>query len=83
MSVGIFGGSGQSNLHIYSTTRTLDIIYFDGQSATLTPQGTLDSQMAVIQGHIPPYPQYDLVYDEDQRALARTRPLQAGSRTRH
>ncbi|KAK1833603.1 hypothetical protein QBC39DRAFT_400775 [Podospora conica] len=70
MSVGIYGGSGQSNLHVYSTTRPLNIIYFDGQAATLTALGTLDSQMSILQGHVPLYPEYDLVYDEeDQRAL--------------
>ncbi|KAM7191372.1 hypothetical protein V8F33_008975 [Rhypophila sp. PSN 637] len=69
MSVGIYGGSGQSNLHVYSTTRPLNIIYLDGQAATLTALGTLDSQISILQGHVPLYPEYDLVYDEDQRAL--------------
>lgn len=69
MSVRINGGSGHSSLHVYGTTRPLNIIYFDGQSATLTTAGTLDSQMAVLQGHVPLHPSYDLVYDEDQRAL--------------
>ena len=69
MSVGIYGGFGLSNLHVYSTTRPLHVIYFDGQSATLTALGTLDSQISILQGHVPLYPEYDLVYDEDQRAL--------------
>lgn len=69
MSVGIYGSTGQSSLHVYSTTRPLNILYFDGQSAALTPAGTLDSQMAILQGHIPLYPSYNLIYDEDQRAL--------------
>jgi hypothetical protein len=69
MSVGIYGGAGQSMLHVYGTARPLNVIYFDGQSATLTLAGTLDSQMAVLQGHVPLYPSYKLVYDEDQRAL--------------
>lgn len=69
MSTGIYGGSGQSSLHVYSTSHTLNIIYFDGQAATLSALGTLDSQMAVLHGHVPLYPKYDLVYDEDQRAL--------------
>jgi hypothetical protein len=56
-------------LHVYSTTHSLNIIYFDGQSATLNPEGTLDSQMAVLQGEVPLYPSYNLVYDDDQRAL--------------
>ncbi|KAH6624807.1 hypothetical protein B0J18DRAFT_366744 [Chaetomium sp. MPI-SDFR-AT-0129] len=67
MSVGIYGGSGHSILDVYSTTRPLNVLYFDGQSATLTSAGTLDSQMAVLQGHVPLYPPYNLVYDEDQR----------------
>lgn len=69
MSVGIYGGFGESKLHVYGTTRTLNIVYLDGQSATLTPGGTLDSQMAVLQGEVPLYPSYDLLYDDDQRAL--------------
>ncbi len=70
MSVGIYGGAGgQSLLHVYGTTRALNIIYFDGQSATLSPAGTLDSQMAVLQGQVPLYPSYKLIFDEDQRAL--------------
>ena len=66
--MGIYGGAGQSMLHVYSTTRPLNILYFDGQSATLTPAGTLDSQMAVLQGRVPVHPPYNLVYDDDQRA---------------
>ncbi|KAK4156178.1 hypothetical protein C8A00DRAFT_12870 [Chaetomidium leptoderma] len=69
MSVGIYGGAGQSSLHVYGTTRPLNVIYFDGQSATLTPAGTLDSQMVVLQGNVPLYPSYNLVYDDHQRAL--------------
>lgn len=69
MSVGIYGGFGRSNLHVYRTTRPLNIIYFDGQSATLTALGTLDSQISILQGRVPLYPDYDLIYDEDQRAL--------------
>ncbi|KAL1843460.1 hypothetical protein VTJ49DRAFT_1570 [Mycothermus thermophilus] len=69
MSMGIYGGSGDFRLHVHSTVRPLNIIYFDGQSAALTRAGTLDSQMAVLQGRVPLDPSYDLVYDEDQRAL--------------
>ncbi|KPM37683.1 hypothetical protein AK830_g8893 [Neonectria ditissima] len=68
MSIGIYGGFGESKLHVYGTTRTLNILYFDGQAATLSTGGTLDSQMAVLQGRVPLYPSYDLVYDDDQRA---------------
>ncbi|KAK4194924.1 hypothetical protein QBC40DRAFT_259524 [Triangularia verruculosa] len=69
MSVSIYGGFGRSCLHVYQTTRPLNIIYFDGQSAALTPLGTLDSQIAVLQGYVPLDPDYDLVYDDDQRAF--------------
>nr|XP_036584434.1 uncharacterized protein CTRU02_05509 [Colletotrichum truncatum]KAF6793952.1 hypothetical protein CTRU02_05509 [Colletotrichum truncatum] len=69
MSVGIYGAFGESRLHVYGTTRTLNIIYFDGQSATLSPVGTLDSQMALLQGNVPKSPSYGLTYDDDQRAL--------------
>ena len=65
VSMGIFGGFGQTKLYVYGIMRTLNIIYFDGQSATLTTGGTLDSQMAVLQGQVPLYPSYDLVYDDD------------------
>ncbi|KAL0929626.1 uncharacterized protein CTRU02_215525 [Colletotrichum truncatum] len=69
MSVGIYGGFDESLLHVYGTTRALTIIYLDGQSASLTPVGTLDSQMALLQGNVPKSPSYDLTYDDDQRAL--------------
>lgn len=54
---------------MYSTSRARNIIYFSRQAATLSALGTLDSQTAVLQGHVPVYPKYDLVYDEDQRTL--------------
>ncbi|KAK3391261.1 hypothetical protein B0H63DRAFT_539983 [Podospora didyma] len=52
-----------------ATKRPLNIIYLDGQSATLTSLGTLNSQMALLQGKVPLYPKYNLTYDDDQRAL--------------
>lgn len=69
MSVGIYGGSGHANLHVHGTTRPLTVIYFDGQSAALTAAGTLDTQIVLLQGRVPHYPSYQLVYNEDQRAL--------------
>lgn len=69
MPIGIFGSTGHSFLHTLITTRPLKIIYFDGQSATLTETGTLDSQIALLHGEIPDNPHYKLIYDEDQRAL--------------
>ena len=56
MSLGIFGATGHSVLHTLVTTRSLKIIYFDGQSATLTEAGALDSQVALLQGEIPSIP---------------------------
>ncbi|KAJ8125066.1 hypothetical protein O1611_g8575 [Lasiodiplodia mahajangana] len=69
MSLGIFGAAGSSVLHTLTTTRPLRVVYFDGQSAALTEAGTLDSQMAILNGEVPPIPTYNHVYDENQRAL--------------
>lgn len=69
MSLGIFGATGHSVLHTLVTTRSLKILYFDGQSATSTETGALDSQIALLQGEIPSVPTYNLIYDEEQRAL--------------
>lgn len=35
----------------------------------MTSAGTLDSQIALLQGNVPLYPSYYLIYDEDQRSL--------------
>ncbi|KAI1422375.1 hypothetical protein F5Y12DRAFT_763227 [Xylaria sp. FL1777] len=69
MSLGIFGGSGSSVLHTFAPTRPLRVVYFDGQSATLTETGSLDSQMAILGGQVPANPTYNHIYDERQRAL--------------
>ncbi|KAI1145270.1 hypothetical protein F4825DRAFT_467479 [Nemania diffusa] len=69
MSLGIFGATGSSVIHTLTTTRPLRVIYFDGQSATLTETGTLDSQMAILGGEVPSIPTYNHIYDENQRAL--------------
>ncbi|KAI3338109.1 hypothetical protein F4824DRAFT_461164 [Ustulina deusta] len=69
MSLGIFGGSGSSVLHTFAPTRPLRVIYFDGQSATLTETGSLDSQMAILGGQVPGGPAYHHIYNESQRAL--------------
>ncbi|KAI0977169.1 hypothetical protein F4678DRAFT_4905 [Xylaria arbuscula] len=69
MSLGIFGGSGSSVLNTFASTRPLRVIYFDGQSATLTETGSLDSQMAILGGQVPAIPTYNHIYDEDQRAV--------------
>ncbi|KAI4603140.1 hypothetical protein KJ359_005932 [Pestalotiopsis sp. 9143b] len=68
-SIGIFGAVGKPVLHTLATTRNLEILYFDGQSATLSDTGTLDAQIALTHGEVPPNFTYDLIYNEEQRAL--------------
>ncbi|KAI0415329.1 hypothetical protein F5X98DRAFT_365278 [Xylaria grammica] len=69
MSLGIFGATASSVIHTLASTRPLRVLYFDGQSATLTETGTLDSQMAILGGEVPSVPAYNHIYDENQRAL--------------
>ncbi|KAH8596788.1 hypothetical protein B0O99DRAFT_509148 [Bisporella sp. PMI_857] len=57
MSYGIMGGSRNSHMLIYQTTRPVKCIYFDGESATLFGSGQLDSQMLHIWGNITGPPQ--------------------------
>ncbi len=52
MSLGIYGGSGVTFLHTSLPTRKLNLLYFDGESATLTASGSLDSQTALLREHI-------------------------------
>lgn len=68
MSIGIYGSVGTTVLHTMITKRPLRVIYFDGQSASLTTTGSLDSQMAVLGLHVPIKPAYDHVYNETLRA---------------
>ncbi|RWA05638.1 hypothetical protein EKO27_g9465 [Xylaria grammica] len=56
MSLGNFGATASSVIHTLASTRPLRILYFDGQSATLTETGTLDSQMAILGGEVPSSP---------------------------
>lgn len=51
MSYGIMGGSRDSHILTYQTTRKVKVIYFDGESATLFGSGQLDSQMLHIWGN--------------------------------
>jgi hypothetical protein len=44
---------GQIDLHKYTSTRALRIIYFDGQSASLGSPGFMDSQSVLIDGTVP------------------------------
>jgi len=51
MAYGIMGGSRDSHMLTYQTTRKVKCIYFDGESATLFGSGQLDSQMLHIWGN--------------------------------
>ncbi|KAK0099313.1 hypothetical protein ONS95_006326 [Cadophora gregata] len=52
MSYGIMGGSQNSHMLTYQTTRRIRCIYLDGESATLSGTGQLDTQMLHIWGNI-------------------------------
>ncbi|KAE8441081.1 hypothetical protein EG329_005876 [Mollisiaceae sp. DMI_Dod_QoI] len=52
MSYGIMGGSRNSHMLTYQTTRRVKCIYFDGESATLFGAGQLDTQMLHVWGNI-------------------------------
>jgi hypothetical protein len=52
MSYGIMGGSRNSHMLTYQTTRAVKCIYFDGESATLMGTGQLDTQMLHIWGNL-------------------------------
>ncbi|KAJ8071149.1 hypothetical protein OCU04_001489 [Sclerotinia nivalis] len=52
MFIGIYGGSGITFLHAVLPSRKLNLLYFDGESATLTASGSLDSQTALLRQHI-------------------------------
>ncbi|KAF2679862.1 hypothetical protein K458DRAFT_445555 [Lentithecium fluviatile CBS 122367] len=69
MSLGIYGGSGTPQLYTMMTTKRLNLIYIDGQSAALTTLGTLDSQMALLQNEVPDDPKENIVFNEGQRAI--------------
>lgn len=76
MSLSIFGGSGVTFLHIAVTSKSLDLLYFDGESATLTATGSLDSQTVLLCRHIELDPSDEFTYNETARgeelcALAR------------
>lgn len=76
MSLGIYGGSEVSFLHTAIPSRPLNLLYFDGESATLTATGSLDSQTALLRHHIELNPSDEFTYNETARgqelcALAR------------
>ena len=51
------------------STKDLSLVYFDGQSASLTSTGTLDSQTALLRGEIDKDPTDDFIYNERARGL--------------
>jgi hypothetical protein len=58
MAYGIMGGSRNSHMLTYQTTRRVKCLYFDGESATLFGSGQLDTQNLHIWGNVsgPPKP---------------------------
>ncbi|KAA1065959.1 hypothetical protein PGT21_016632 [Puccinia graminis f. sp. tritici] len=74
---------GQLTLHTYVATRTLRIIYIDGQSASLGRPGFSDSQSVLINGSVPIVPKQPTVRKEGanrgalllEEAYARARGL--------
>ena len=74
MSYGIMGGSRNSHMLTYQTTRPVKCIYFDGESAALFGSGQLDTQMLHIFGNVtgPPRTPEDAfrgLWDEYARAI--------------
>jgi hypothetical protein len=51
MSFGIMGSSRNSHMLTYQTTRSVFVLYFDGESATLFGTGQMDTQMLHIYGN--------------------------------
>lgn len=52
MSYAIMGGTRNSHMLTYQTTKTAKCVYFDGESATLFGSGQLDTQMLHIFGNV-------------------------------
>ncbi|CAJ2500465.1 Uu.00g033180.m01.CDS01 [Anthostomella pinea] len=52
MSYGIMGGSPNSHMLTYQTTRPVKALYFDGESAALMGLGQLDTQMLHVFGNV-------------------------------
>jgi hypothetical protein len=67
MSLGIYGGSEVSLLHTAIPSRPLNLLYFDGESTTLTATGCLDSQTALLRHHIELNPSDEFTYNETAR----------------
>jgi hypothetical protein len=73
MAYGIMGGSRNSHMLTYQTTRAVKCIYFDGESATLFGTGQLDTQMLHIWGNLSgparPDTRYGGLWEEYARAI--------------
>jgi hypothetical protein len=67
MSLGIFAGSGITFLHTAVTSKSLNLLYFDGESATLTATGSLDSQTVLLRRQIELDPSDEFTYNETAR----------------
>ena len=52
MSYAIMADTCNTFLRTYRATRPLNILYIDGNSASLTSTGTLDSQDILIYGYV-------------------------------
>jgi hypothetical protein len=52
MSYGIMGSTTNTHMLTYQTTRAVQVLYFDGESAALQGTGQLDSQMLHIFGNV-------------------------------
>ncbi|KAI8628888.1 hypothetical protein F5Y19DRAFT_475977 [Xylariaceae sp. FL1651] len=52
MAYGIMGGSPDSHMLTYQTTRPVKALYFDGESAALMGLGQLDTQMLHLYGNV-------------------------------
>jgi hypothetical protein len=52
MSYGIMGSTPNTYMLTYQTTRTVQVLYFDGESAALQGLGQLDTQMLHIFGNV-------------------------------
>ena len=72
MSYGIMGGTRNSHMLTYQTSRRVKCIYFDGESATLFGTGQLDTQMLHIWGNLSgpgkPDDGFRFLWDEYARA---------------
>lgn len=72
MAYGIMGGSRNSHMLTYQTTRIVKCIHFDGESAVLFGTGQLDTQMLHLFGNVtgpPPDPKRRGLWSEYGRAI--------------